>query len=573
MAALRPDPPSYPKLAPSSAIRWNHEAPEVQVEGTWYALRSIDGLPVERIVAFTKGRHGERWQERFDEDLVQVLGEMGHEPGKAVRLQLRDVGTGTERTLEQAPMTKENRTAIRASRRAAERRPHLSGELDPAQLHRALDDFAAALDERWSYRHANQADFDSAIDALRTRVDAGISLNDFGIELQKIIALGIDGHAAVSGYVLPSRGYLPFLVEPHGDRFVAFRADRTGFLVDGFPYLTKIDGKPLAEWCEAASVLVPRGSPQYVRRQCLRHLRDLDYLRGILGLPRSDSVQVELAAESGTGRATETLPVADRPPAYGIWPRSRSTLLDGRIGYLRLPDMDAATSVREIRKWMAEFRDSAGIIVDVRDNGGGSRDALLLLHSYLAAPGDPPRVIAAACYRLHEGHEQDHLAHRFMYRADAKEWSEAERRAVADFAKAFRPEWQPPEGQFSDWHYLVLTRREDPEVYHYAKQVVVLMNAKCFSATDVFLAGLKGMRNVTLLGTPSGGGSALVQRVALGETPFMLQLGSMASFQADGKLFDGNGVHPDVVVEPSPAYSIGGRDEMLAQAMKRLTAQ
>jgi hypothetical protein len=450
--------------------------------------------------------------------------------------------------------------------------PRSFGELEPAQLHRALDDFKAAVDERWSYRHANQADFETAIDALRTRVDAGISPNDFGIELQKIIALGIDGHAAAEGYVLPSEGYLPFLVEPDGERFVAFRADRTGFLAEGFPYLITMDGKPLAEWCDAAAVLVPKGSPQYVRRQCLRHLRDLDYLRGILGLPRSSSVQVELAAESGAGRATATLPVADRPPTYGTWPRSRSTLLDGKIGYLRLPDMDAATSVREIRKWMAEFRDSAGMIVDVRDNGGGSRDALLLLHSYLAAPGDPPRVISAACYRLHARHEEDHLADRFMYRADAKEWTDEERRAVAEFAKAFRPKWQPPKGQFSDWHYLVLTRLEDPGVYHYSKPVVVLMNAKCFSATDIFLAGLKGMRNVTLLGSPSGGGSAFLQRVALGETPFMLQLGSMASFQADGELFDGNGVHPDVVVAPLPEYYVGGKDHVLAQALKRVAA-
>jgi hypothetical protein len=97
---------------------------------------------------------------------------------------------------------------------------------DAQALHRALDDLKAALDERWSYRHFNDADFDGAIGALRKKVDAGISSDDFGIELQKIIALGIDGHARISGYELPGAGPLPFLVEAEGERVVAVNPAR-----------------------------------------------------------------------------------------------------------------------------------------------------------------------------------------------------------------------------------------------------------------------------------------------------------------------------------------------------------
>jgi C-terminal processing protease CtpA/Prc len=107
-------------------------------------------------------------------------------------------------------------------------------------------------------------------------------------------------------------------------------------------------------------------------------------------------------------------------------------------------------------------------------------------------------------------------------------------------------------------------------VYHYAKPAVVLLNGRSFSATDVFLAGLKGMRNVLLLGTPSAGGSAYTQDVVLGPTPLKLRIGSIASFQADGTLFDGNGVRPDVLVEPVPDYFIGGRDNALEEALGRI---
>jgi hypothetical protein len=198
----------------------------------------------------------------------------------------------------------------------------------------------------------------------------------------------------------------------------------------------------------------------------------------------------------------------------------------------------------------------------------------MLLYSYLAAPTDPPRVFNAAAYRLHNAHPENHLAanHR-MYRANAPEWSDTQRQAVAAFAKTFRPAWDLPKGQFSDWHFMALTRLDDLDIYHYDKPTVVLMNGRSFSATDSFLAGLKGMKNVTLLGTPSQGGSAYTQEVPLGSTSLRVRIGSIVSFQADGRLFDGHGVQPDVVVEPEPEYYIGGLDAGLTEALRRLKAR
>lgn len=126
---------------------------------------------------------------------------------------------------------------------------------------------------------------------------------------------------------------------------------------------------------------------------------------------------------------------------------------------------------------------------------------------------------------------------------------------MADFARTFKPVWKLPAGQFSDWHYIALTRLNDAEIYHYDRPVVVLVNGKSFSATDIFLAGLKGVRNVTLLGTSSSGGSAYTNEVVLGETALRLRIGSMASFHADGRLFDGHGIQPDVLLDRRPNIS------------------
>jgi len=438
----------------------------------------------------------------------------------------------------------------------------------------ALDVFETALNERWSYRHANNVDFAAAIAALRQRIAAGISNVDLGIELQKIIALGIDGHARVLGYRLQAGGCLPFLIEPKGERFVAFKPERRSFLADGLPFLTRIDGKEIAEWCAAAAMLVPKGSPQYVRHRSLGLLRELDYWRSQMNLPKKETVEVELTDEGGKANKALTLLVAKSPFAYGVWPSGGSRLLESNVGYLRLASMVKTLSVTEIKQWMPKFRDTAGLIVDVRDNDGGDRDALIQLYSYLAAPDVPPRVFNAAAYRLHSAHKANHLGgnHR-LYRASAREWTPQERQAIAEFARSFKPQWEPPREQFSDWYYMALSRLNDPEIYHYNRPVIVLLNGKCFSATDIFLAGLKGMKNVLLIGVPSSGGSAASQEIKLGATPFTLRIGSMASFQTDGKLFDGHGVQPDLLVEPVPEYFIGGRDNALEEAVRQIRAR
>jgi C-terminal processing protease CtpA/Prc len=288
-------------------------------------------------------------------------------------------------------------------------------------------------------------------------------------------------------------------------------------------------------------------------------------------LPKKPIVEVELTTADRRAREVLTLPLVKAPLAYGVWPSSKSQLLQGNIGYLRLPSMEAVASVAEIKPWMPVFRDTDGLIVDVRDNNGGERDALLLLYSYLTAEKDLPRITNAAVYRLFTGRDENYLAtnHR-MYRADAKEWSPAERTAVSEFAKKFKPQLKLSGGQFSEWHYMKLTRLNDADIYYYDKPVIILMNEKCFSATDIFLTSLKGLKNVTLLGTTSSGGSAYGQQVSLAETSLKVNLGSMVSFQSDGRLFDGNGILPDVFLSPVPEYFINGRDNVLQEARTRI---
>jgi hypothetical protein len=184
----------------------------------------------------------------------------------------------------------------------------------------------------------------------------------------------------------------------------------------------------------------------------------------------------------------------------------------------------------------ARFRDTAGLIVDVRrQQRRGPRRAAAVVFVLLRA-GDPPRVFNAAAYRLHSAHPENHLAenHR-MYRAGAKEWTPEQRAAVNEFAKTFKPQWQLPAGQFSDWHYIALTRLDDLSL-SLRQTISLLLNAKIVQRHRHLLAGLKGMKTVTLSALPAAR-QAFTQEIPLGATPLELRIGSMASFQADGKLY------------------------------------
>jgi len=111
--------------SPFSGVRWNGIAPQVQVNGAWYDLVSLDGVPAEKIVQFAKDTYGDRelgdqilWQKRFSEDLGQVMSRMHHDMGETVSLQLRRLNGTEVVNFPNVALTEANRDSILAQRGA-----------------------------------------------------------------------------------------------------------------------------------------------------------------------------------------------------------------------------------------------------------------------------------------------------------------------------------------------------------------------------------------------------------------------------------------------------------------------
>ncbi len=559
------------KLSPFTEVVFEGETPFVRYEGKWYELLEFDGVEVARLVKFCKQRYDRKWDRRFAEDIVEVFEAMGKRLGRDVKLLLRDKETGKRRKVARARMTEANRKQVRdARRRARPRDPGPPGEpLTPQQVEEDCLQLRAFLLERYSYLRRRPEVAREVLAALEK--PTARNRTELALFLGELLARFGDGHTRLPGLenFFP-QSYSRFLIGVEKKRLVAFTPGRISFLDE--PYLTKIDGVEVERWLAATDAFVAHGSEQYRLWRGARALRHVAFLRARLGLPASESMRVELMGPKGK-RSTVDLPLSSRKPIYGDWPRKASGLLVGNVGYLRIPEMRGDDRwLASLRDWMQKFKETKGLILDVRGNGGGTRDTLRVLMPYFMRKSDAPVVVNVAKYRLPASERpenpQGHLDNRFLYPTTYSGWSEKERKAIRKFAKEFAPEWQPPERDFSRWHYMVISA--GPPAYYYGRPVVVLMDAFCFSATDIFLGALDGLRNVTLLGVPSGGGSGRSQGLRLKHSGLDVRVSSMASFQPDGKLYDGNGVAPDVLLEPKATDWIGRTDTLFEAALKRL---
>ncbi len=601
-----------PKVAPFTAVRWKEEVPEVEIAGRWYVPLTLDGVSVADLVKHCRTAHGDRWQRRFEEDLPEMMAALGKKAGPTMAIRVRELATGAERVLGSVKMTAEHRAALRDARRAREPRAAApdakpaeatSGPMRVRREHAAqvpealrpllrrhesgrpvaaaaaaedLDELEWILEFRFSYAKRLDVDVRPALDAVRAELGAGITDGALAIQLQKVIALFGDGHSGVADYerALPP-GFAPFLVEDATGGAVAFRPHRTGLLDDARPFLRAIDGVPLGRWLDAASTVVARGAPHYARFRAIRTLRWIAFLRAELGLPASATMQVEVARQDGSEARTIELPLAVRRPIFGAWPRSETRVLDGNVGYLRLASMDDEPAFLEgLVAAMATLKGTKGLVIDVRGNGGGSRAPLRVLFPYFLRPDDPPRLANVAAYRLGPDEPADRpegtLASRFLYPAAWSGWSVPARKAIDSLSQDWKPEWAPPAGDFSAWHYFVLERDAAKTAFSYAQPVVILADTSCFSATDVFLGAFQGHRNVTILGAPSGGGSGRKQTHRLANSGIEVELSTMASFRPDGRLYDGRGIEPDVPVAPDPNDFRGASDAVLKAALDHL---
>jgi C-terminal processing protease CtpA/Prc len=268
--------------------------------------------------------------------------------------------------------------------------------------------------------------------------------------------------------------------------------------------------------------------------------------------------------------------VQAKPLRHLDFPRGKSRRI-ADIGYLRLASMTSSERVlSDLNEWMTKFRDTKGLILDVRGNLGGTKSILETLFPYFMKPGAPMRIVEATTYRLPMKLPRPNPAGfgdtPFSGAPiGSTRWkTEAERQQVSAFLRDFHPEWNPPREKFSEWHVLGVDARDNPKAYYYDKPIVVLQDSSTFSAGDIFVGAFEDHPNTVQIGTPTGGGNGKMENYRLPNTGLGVVLCWSAKFRPNGKLYDGVGIPPDVYVEATPEDLLGRTDTVLDAAVHRL---
>jgi len=196
--------------------------------------------------------------------------------------------------------------------------------------------------------------------------------------------------------------------------------------------------------------------------------------------------------------------------SYRILPSSN-------VGYITYRSFSSSISESGLDFIFNYFKNCHGIIIDVRDNSGGDLSNV------------------------------DKLASRFT-----------EEKIISGYIKH---KTGPAHDDFSKPYPIYL---EPSSRIRYTKNVVVLTNRLCYSATNAFVSTMRQLPNVTIMGDRTGGGSGFPISSML-PNGWRVRFSSCPTYDSDMNLTE-EGIDPDLNVQLRDADKLKGIDTIIETA-------
>ncbi len=191
----------------------------------------------------------------------------------------------------------------------------------------------------------------------------------------------------------------------------------------------------------------------------------------------------------------------------------------GGYPYLFIASWNAPLDITSLDLALARARDASGLIIDVRTNGGGNDATALALVARFAT-----RPFAASYVQLRNGTSPSDLD---------------------------RP----------------LARTVSPRgAWQFTRPVVIIAGRAGFSATESFVAAMRTLPNVTVIGDTTGGASGNPMTFAL-ENGWQFSVPRWLEYGPDRKPIEGNGVPPHLMLAWNPDTYDSERDPLIDAAV------
>jgi hypothetical protein len=233
----------------------------------------------------------------------------------------------------------------------------------------------------------------------------------------------------------------------------------------------------------------------------------------------------------------ENVPVFDRPRSANSHPPAHRAILgqlqdegrdvswavtDDRIGFIGVHGWSRHDTPENCEKALEQMRNTRGLIVDVRLNGGGNED----------------------------------LARAFASRFLKKE-----------FTYAFS---QLRNGTGHSNLTQKIARKISPgKAWRYDRPVILLIGQKCISSNESFIGMMIGDPEVTTMGDHTCGSSGNPTIINL-PLEMTVSVPRWIDYLPDGSILDERGFQPQVLFVPSPGSFSGNRDDLLTAALERV---
>lgn len=443
--------------------------------------------------------------------------------------------------------------------------------------------------------------FEQLFKGLENRDSIPISFLAF--EMEKVIAKTLDRHANIKmddfeeDEVELFNLYCPFGTAPLNGKVVALQFDRLtktfSYYNAKYPVLKTIDGVRVKDFL-AKYAYRRNKSPEEGR--LFDGLRDLCKI-GELYFKNGDfeKREVEIVLTNGRKNKKLVLPLDERKHSWWdmhsyssnrelmskIWrakPFDFEQLyrwLPDSIAYLGIPDMLSYEDYPEFERFlegsMEKCRGAKALVLDLRGNGGGTRDILMTLSRYLVPKESSPWVANVAYVRSDQHLDEDieSMRGRYLYNQNSELLSEASKEAIEKFSETFKTEVQISAKHFSQPYYMVLESGPQPLTC----PVYLLVNEECFSAASVFAAAFKGLPNVKLAGVTTNGSSGRSRKFYLEHSNIRVKLSTMVSLQRNGNPLDGYGTEPDILIPRNEAQVLGKEDYQLDKLIQLIKGE
>lgn len=457
---------------------------------------------------------------------------LGFETGLSLRFELT---TGDEVSVSAMPVRTGTTDSARVERlRAdaagrAQKDEQRLGELNHISLEERVEGFTRLWSEvRYNFvffEHIPDPQWDKVLSEYLPKVIQEQTTREYYGLLEKITATLRDGHTTVyPPHELVSDAQLPLrLVCVDGRPVVSETAAAATF---SFPpvgwELTRLDGRAIVG--VLASDVYPfvgNDSPQNRERQAYRRL---------LSGPKGTTAAVTLQGPGGHTRELVLTRLAWRYPDRPSF--VFADLGDGLV-YTELNSFSDRAVAESFASHLEKISGARGLIIDIRNNGGGSTDIGYSVISHLTdktLPGSRWRTRKYLPAIRAWGREQ--------------EWHEGTHNSIA-----------PAEG-----------------VAPFLGPTVVLIGPDTVSAAEDFAVALHASRRAVLVGTRTAGSTGQPLMVDLPKGG-RVRICTKHDKYPDGREFVHTGVVPDVETSPTRQSLSEGRDPALEKAVELIAAQ